>query len=89
MLAPQGKSGYYRWLVCPESVTRRENQKIYSVLKASYEQNKGRIGLDKLLDDVRLKFPHCGRNRERYGGGETQVAKILSAPLAHRFFATR
>jgi putative transposase len=32
-------------------------------LKSSYEQNKGRTGLDKLLDDVRMSFPHCGRNR--------------------------
>lgn len=57
------KSGYYRWLACPESTTRQENRKIYDVLKASYERNKGRTGLNKLLDDVRLKFPHCGRNR--------------------------
>lgn len=57
------QSGYYRWLACPESATRRENRKIYDVLKVSYERNKGRTGLNKLLDDVRLKFPHCGRNR--------------------------
>ena len=57
------QSGYYRWLACPESATKRENRAIYDVLKASYEQNKGRVGLDKLLGDVRLKFPHCGRNR--------------------------
>ena len=57
------QSGYYRWLDRPGSTTKRENRAIYDVLKASYEQNKGRVGLDKLLDDVRLKFPHCGRNR--------------------------
>lgn len=57
------QSGYYRWLACPESATRRENQEIYGTLKESYDQNKGRVGLDKLLDDVRLKFPHCSRNR--------------------------
>ena len=53
------QSGYYRWLSHPESTIKLENQAIYDVLKFSYEQNKGRIGLDKLLDDVRLKFPHC------------------------------
>jgi putative transposase len=57
------QSGYYRWLSCPRSKTDRENQKIYDVLKDSYNQNKGRVGLDKLLDDVRLRFPHCSRNR--------------------------
>jgi putative transposase len=36
---------------------------IYKVLKASYDRNKGRTGLDKLLIDVREKFPKCSRNR--------------------------
>jgi putative transposase len=57
------QSGYYTWVCCPKSVTNLENQKIYKVLKTSYEQNKGRAGLDKLLVDVRLRFPHCSRNR--------------------------
>ena len=57
------QSGYYRWLDCPESARKRENQAICAVLRASYAQNKGRTGLNKLLDDVRLKFPHCSRNR--------------------------
>lgn len=57
------QSRYYWWLSRTESATSRENQAIYSVLKVSYDQNKGRVGLDKLLDDVRLRFPHCGRNR--------------------------
>jgi len=47
----------------PESVTKQENQVIYEVLKASYDLNKGRAGLDKMLNDVRLKFPKCSRNR--------------------------
>jgi putative transposase len=55
-------SGYYAWMQNPESMTERENQAIYEVLKASYEFNKGCMGLDKLLDDVRLKFPRCSRN---------------------------
>ncbi len=56
-------SGYYTWMRNPESVTRQENQAIYEVLKSSYDLNKGRAGLDKMLDDVRLKFPKCSRNR--------------------------
>ena len=57
------QSGYYRWLTCPESSTKRENREIYGALKGSYERNRGRVGLNKLLDDVRLEFPHCSRNR--------------------------
>ncbi|MDD4753169.1 MAG: hypothetical protein PHT78_07985 [Desulfitobacteriaceae bacterium] len=56
-------SGYYKWLVRPESATKRENRAIYEVLKINYKLNKGRTGLDKLLDDVRLEFPKCSRNR--------------------------
>jgi Transposase and inactivated derivatives len=56
-------SGYYEWLSNPQSRTKRENQAIYNVLRASYEKNKGRTGLDKLLADVQEKFPKCSRNR--------------------------
>jgi putative transposase len=56
-------SGYYAWMRNTESVTKQENQAIYEVLKASYDLNQGRAGLDKMLDDVRLKFPKCSRNR--------------------------
>ena len=51
-------SGYYEWLHNPGSTTKRENQAIYKALKASYDRNKGRAGLDKLLADVREKFPN-------------------------------
>jgi putative transposase len=56
-------SGYYEWLHNPESPTKRENQAIYEVLRKSYERNHGRTGLDKLLGDVKEKFPKCSRNR--------------------------
>jgi len=56
-------SEYYTWMQNPESKTERENQAIYEVLKSSYELNKGRVGLDKMIDDVWLKFPKCSRNR--------------------------
>lgn len=41
-------SGYYRWLNRPESQRKCENESIYEALKASYDKNKGRVGLDKL-----------------------------------------
>ena len=56
-------SGYYEWKNEPESMTKLKNQAIYEVLKTSYDLNKGRTGLDKLLDDVRLVYPKCSRNR--------------------------
>jgi putative transposase len=56
-------SGYYEWLHNPGSATKRQNQAIYEVLRKSYERNHGRTGLDKLLDDVKEKFPKCSRNR--------------------------
>lgn len=56
-------SGYYRWLNRPESQRKCENESIYEALKASYDKNKGRVGLDKLLLDVRENFPKCSRNR--------------------------
>ncbi|AYF41678.1 hypothetical protein CN246_08565 [Ethanoligenens harbinense] len=50
-------SGYYRWLACPESATKWENRKIYDVLKASYERNKGRTGLLPLRASLWCDFP--------------------------------
>ena len=47
----------------PKSVTKQENRAIYEALKASYDQNKGRTGLDKMLADVQIQFPKCSRNR--------------------------
>ncbi|MFT9077575.1 MAG: hypothetical protein ABF463_08380 [Ethanoligenens sp.] len=46
------------------------------MLKASYERNKGRTGLNKLLGDVRLKFSHCGRNRLYHIQKEHQLYSI-------------
>ena len=57
------ESGYYSWRRDPESATQQENQVIYEVLKTSYDQNKGRAGLDKMLEDVQIQFPKCSRNR--------------------------
>lgn len=56
-------SGYYMWLKHHENQRENENKAIYEALKASYDKNKGRAGLDKLLVDVREKFPKCSRNR--------------------------
>lgn len=57
------ESGYYAWRCDPKSATRQENQAIYEALKTSYNLNKGRAGLDKMLEDVQVQFPRCSRNR--------------------------
>ena len=57
------ESGYYAWRRKPESATMQENQAIYEALKTSYDLNKGRAGLDKMLEDVQIQFPTCSRNR--------------------------
>lgn len=57
------RSGYYNWknnLKCKRKI---ENEKILKVAQNSYKQNRGIYGLDKLLSDVREKFPHCSRKR--------------------------
>lgn len=51
------------WLKHQEKQRKNENRAIYEALKASYDKNKGRAGLDKLLVDVREQFPRCSRNR--------------------------
>jgi len=57
------RSGYYDWKERPISKRELENEKILSVAKKSHTDCKGIYGLDKLLDDVRVKFPQCSRNR--------------------------
>ncbi len=57
------ESGYYAWRREPESATKQENQAIFEALKTSYDLNKGRAGLDKMLEDVQSQFPKCSRNR--------------------------
>ncbi len=57
------RSGYYDWLNRRPSKRDLENTKILEVAKKSYYRSKRIYGLDKILRDVRAKFPKCGRNR--------------------------
>ena len=57
------ESGYYTWQREPESARKQENRAIYEALRTSYDLNKGRAGLDKMLEDVQNRFPTCSRNR--------------------------
>ena len=57
------RSGYYDWMKKPESKRFQEDQQIASWLKQSHIACQGIYGLDKLLSDVREKFPTCSRKR--------------------------
>lgn len=56
-------SGYYLWNSPTKSKTKAENEQIRKIAQDSYHRNHGICGLDKLLSDVREKFPHCSRQR--------------------------
>lgn len=57
------RGGYYDWDERPKSKREIENEQILEIAKKSYEECRGMCGLDKLLADVREKFPKCSRNR--------------------------
>ncbi|WP_147565987.1 hypothetical protein [Clostridium tyrobutyricum] len=57
------RSGYYLWNRPSQSRIKAENKQIQEIAQVSYYRNHRICGLDKLLCDVREKFPHCGRQR--------------------------
>lgn len=57
------RSGYYDWCVRPESKRDLENKGIFEIAKRSYQGCRGICGLNKMLEDVREKFPKCSRKR--------------------------
>lgn len=57
------RSGYYNWLNRPVSKRTKETQGIIDVALKSYNELRGMCGLDKILADVREKYPKCSRNR--------------------------
>lgn len=57
------RSGFYEWKGRGPSKRDIENQKILEVAQESYDSCRGMCGLDKMLEDVREKFPKCSRNR--------------------------
>ncbi len=46
-----------------KSKIKAENKQILKIVRSSYFKSHGICGLDKLLCDVREKFPHCSRQR--------------------------
>ena len=57
------RSGYYDWKDRGLSKRAQENKEILETAQKSYNECRGMCGLDKMLEDVRKKFPKCSRNR--------------------------
>jgi putative transposase len=57
------RSGYYDWYERPESKRELESKEILKIAKNSYQECRGICGLDKMLEDVKEKFPKCSRKR--------------------------
>jgi putative transposase len=57
------RSGYYAWKDRVPSKRAQENEEILQAARKSYNECRGMCGLDKMLEDVRKKFPKCSRNR--------------------------
>jgi len=57
------RSGYYGWLNRAMSRRAIETKGITDVAIKSYNELRGMCGLDKLLEDVREKYPKCSRSR--------------------------
>lgn len=57
------RSGFYDWLSRPTSRRAEETYRIADAAIKSFHALRGMCGLDKILCDVRLKFPKCSRNR--------------------------
>jgi putative transposase len=57
------RSGFYDWSKRPTSARAKETQGIIDVAQKSYKKFKGICGLDKILCEVRIKFPKCSRQR--------------------------
>lgn len=57
------RSGYYDWKDRPLCNRKLENQAILQLARKSYNDNQGISGLDKLLADVKEKYPKCSRKR--------------------------
>jgi putative transposase len=78
------RSGYYDWKDRLPSKRKLENQEILKTAQQSYDECHGMCGLDKILADVREKFPHCSRKRLY----EIQKKNKLYAKRKKKFKAT-
>ena len=57
------RSGYYEWLVRPQSQRKTENQKLAEEIKLHWETSRKRYGLPRILNELRKTRPKLGKNR--------------------------
>ena len=56
-------SGYYAWMVRPESRSRREDRRLLTEIRASYEASGRTYGSPRVHKDLREEGMSCGRHR--------------------------
>ncbi|WP_116562216.1 IS3 family transposase [Pseudomonas sp. URIL14HWK12:I12] len=56
-------SGYYAWLVEPQSARAKEDQRLLGLIKHAWLESGGVYGYRKIHDDLRELGEACGRNR--------------------------
>lgn len=75
------RSGYYDWDEREPSKREKENAKIFEVMKQSYSNAQGMIGLDKLWFDVKDAGIKCGRNRVYQLQKKHQLYSVRKKPF--------
>lgn len=75
------RSGYYDWDEREPSKREKENAKIFEVMKQSYSNAQGMIGLDKLWCDVKGAGIKCGRNRVYQLQKKHQLYSVRKKPF--------
>ena len=75
------RSGYYDWDEREPSKREKENAKILEIMKQSYSNAQGMIGLDKLWRDVKDAGIQCGRNRVYQLQKKHQLYSVRKKPF--------
>ena len=75
------RSGYYGWDEREPSKREKENAKILEIMKQSYSNAQGMIGLDKLWCDVKDSGIKCGRNRVYQLQKKHQLYSVRKKPF--------
>jgi len=57
------RSAVYDWLKRPASKRELENKEILKIAKKNYNDHGKKLGLDRMLADVRKQYPACSRKR--------------------------
>ena len=56
-------SGFYAWLKCPNSPRELDNQRLLTLIQASFVQSGGVYGSPRITHELRRQGEKCGENR--------------------------